>query len=56
MSPELSYSSKMEAAAMLTDCLSLVATNAICSEKGKQQALDMLIRTMADCLAEREEI
>lgn len=45
---------KMEAVAMLTDCLSGVASNQMFSEKGKQEALDVLILAIAEYLSEEE--
>lgn len=43
---------KMEAVAMLTDCLGVIATNSMFSEKGKQQALDVLIDAISSYLSE----
>lgn len=42
---------KMEAVAMLTDCLSVVASNEKFSEKGKQEALDVLVAALADYIS-----
>lgn len=47
---------KMEALAMLTDCLSVVATNTMFGENGRQQALDVLVLAMADYLAREDNI
>ena len=43
---------KMEAVALLTDCLGLVAANTMFSERGKQQALDALIDAISSYLSE----
>ncbi len=45
---------KMEAVALLTDCLGLVSTNTMFSEKGKQQALDVLIDAISSYLSGEE--
>jgi len=42
---------KMEAVALLTDCLGVIATNNMFSEKGKQQALDVLIDAISSYLS-----
>ncbi len=42
---------KMEAVALLTDCLGLVAANTMFSERGKQQALDVLIDAISSYLS-----
>ena len=42
---------KMEAVALLTDCLGVIATNTMFSEKGKQQALDVLIDAISSYLS-----
>lgn len=43
---------KMETVAMLTDCLSIVASNNVFTEKGKQETLDILIMAIANYLSE----
>ena len=45
---------KMEAVAMLTDCLSVVASNEMFSQRGKQEALDVLVMAMADYISKEE--
>ncbi|RHR26686.1 TetR/AcrR family transcriptional regulator [Clostridium sp. AF19-22AC] len=47
---------KMEAVAMLTDCLSVVASNEMFSERGKQEALDVLVMAMADYISKEESV
>ncbi|WP_346907051.1 TetR/AcrR family transcriptional regulator [Faecalicatena orotica] len=47
---------KMEAVAMLTDCLSVVASNEMFSERGKQEALDVLVMAMADYISKEEGV
>lgn len=47
---------KMEAVAMLTDCLGVVASNEKFSEKGKQKALDVLVTAMADYISKEEDV
>lgn len=42
---------KMEVVALLTDCLGMIATNTMFSEKGKQQALDVLIDAISGYLS-----
>lgn len=46
----------MEAVAMLTDCLSVVASNEMFSERGKQEALDVLVMAMADYISKEESV
>ena len=45
---------KMEAVAMLTDCLSVVASNEMF--RGKQEALDVLVMAMADYISKEESV
>lgn len=47
---------KMEAVAMLTDCLSVVASNEMFSQRGKQEALDVLVMAMADYISKEEGV
>lgn len=47
---------KMEAVAMLTDCLSVVASNEMFSERGKQEALDVLVMAIADYISKEESV
>ncbi len=45
---------KMEAIALLTDCLSITAGNSQYSSRGKGQALDVLVHAIASFLAKEE--
>lgn len=47
---------KMEVVAMLTDCLIVVANNAIFSKNGKQETLDVLVTAIADYLSEEDTV
>jgi len=42
---------KMEAVALLTDCLGMIATNTMFSDNGRQQALDVLIDAISSYLS-----
>lgn len=47
---------KMKVVAMLTDCLIVVANNAIFSKNGKQETLDVLVTAIADYLSEEDTV
>jgi len=47
---------KMEAVALLTDCLGMIATNTMFSDKGKQQAMDVLIDAISSHLTKEVSI
>ena len=47
---------KMEAVALLTDCLGMIATNTMFSDTGKQQALDVLIDAISSYLSKEGAI